>query len=91
MTEREMANLRNTLQGVVSALGRDDIAVGEVSQQDGVVHFTLTRGHFMQEGEIPAEVLADKQQALVHITGIVRKLSKEIESEHIAHAAKAAE
>jgi hypothetical protein len=84
-----MSDVRNTLQGVVSALGRDDIAVGEVSQQDGVVHFTLTRGHFTQEGQIPAGLLADRQQTLAHMNGVVRKLSKEIESEHIKQATQA--
>lgn len=90
MNERQIEDARNTLQGMISALGRDDIGVGEVSHRDGVIYFTLTKGRFTHKGQIPADVLADKQQAVAHVTGIVRKLSKEIESEHIEQAAQAA-
>lgn len=86
MKGRQIDDAHNTLQGVIGALGRDDIGVGEVSEQDGVIHFTLTKGRFTRHGQISADLLADKQQALVHLNGIIRKLSKEIESEHIEQA-----
>jgi hypothetical protein len=89
VNERQIDDIRNTLQAVISALGRDDIGVGDVSQDDGTVHFTLTRGHFTHSDDIPADLLADKQRALAHLNGIVRKLSKQIESEHIERATKA--
>jgi len=91
MNERQIDDARNFLQAVVSALGRDDIGVGEVSQQDGVIYFTLTRGHFTEKGQIPAELLADRQRALAQMNGILLKLSKKIEGAHIAQAIQAAE
>ncbi|HEV8338757.1 MAG TPA: hypothetical protein VGR25_03760 [bacterium] len=91
MTQRQIDETRNALQAIVSALGRDDIGVGEVSEQGGVVSFTLTKGRFTHSDQIPADLLADKERALPALNGIVRKLSKQIESDHIEHAARPAE
>ncbi|MGH2454325.1 MAG: hypothetical protein ACRDF5_11305 [bacterium] len=88
MSDRQIDAAANTLQAMISALGRDDIGVGEVSQREGVIYFTLTKGHFTHSAQIPADLLTDRQRALIQLNGIVRTISKEIESEHIEAATK---
>lgn len=83
MTERDLENHRNTLQALVSSLGRDDIAVGEVSQEDGRLRFTLTRGEYSHTDEIPIDVLADRERAMAKLMAILPKISKPVEEKHL--------
>lgn len=83
MTERDLETHRNTLQALVSSLGRDDIAVGEVSQEDGRLRFTLTRGEHSHSDEIPIDVLANRERAMAAIMAILPKISKAVEEKHL--------
>ena len=77
---------RDRLQELVTHLGRDDIGVGEVSESDGRVHFTLSRGEHSLQADMPLEVLEDHDRALAAMLAIVPDLSKAIEREHIEAA-----
>ncbi len=88
MTECQITETRNAVQAIISALGRDDIGVGDVSHEGDAVHFTLTKGRFTHSDQISADLLADKERALPALNGILLKLSKAIESEHIEAAAQ---
>ncbi|MGH2371891.1 MAG: hypothetical protein ACRDIC_00225 [bacterium] len=88
MTERDLEAHRNTLQGLVSSLGRDDIAVGEVSRDDGKLRFTLTRGDHAHSDEIPIDVLADRERAMAALMAILPKISKPVEQKHLDASAQ---
>lgn len=83
MTERDLETHRNMLQALVSSLGRDDIAVGEVTQDDGRLRFTLTRGEHTHSDEIPIDVLADRERAMAKLMAILPKISKPVEEKHL--------
>jgi hypothetical protein len=71
---------------MVTHLGRDDIGVGEVSESDGRVRLTLTRGDHALQADMPLDVLADHERALAAMLAIVPALSKVIEPEHLEAA-----
>lgn len=89
MTERDLETHRNTLQALVSSLGRDDIAVGEVSQEDGRLRFTLTRGDHAHSDEISIDVLADRERAMKALMVILPKISKAVEEKHLGSSTPA--
>lgn len=86
MTEKELRAHREFLQQLVSGLGRDDIGVGELTEADGSLHFTLTRGQHVHQAQLPVGMLANKDQARAAVMTIIPKLSKVIEQEHIQAA-----
>lgn len=86
MGTREHGKHRDRLQELVTHLGRDDIGVGEVSESDDRVRFTLTRGDHALQADMPLDVLADHDRALAAMLAIVPALSKAIEEEHIKAA-----
>lgn len=88
MTDRDLEAHRNTLQGLVSSLGRDDIAVGEVSRENGRLRFTLTRGDHAHSDEISIDVLADRQRAMAALMAILPKISKPVEEKHLGTASQ---
>lgn len=83
MAARDLETHRNTLQALVSSLGRDDIGVGEVSQENGRLRFTLTRGEHSHTDEIPIDVLADRERAMAKLMAILPKISKPVEEKHL--------
>ncbi len=89
MTARDLETHRNTLQALVSSLGRDDIGVGEVSQENGRLRFTLTRGEHSHTDEIPIDVLADRERAMAKLMAILPKISKPIEEKHLGSSTSA--
>lgn len=82
-TDKNAAAHRDALQAVVSSLGRDDIAVGEVAEVDGHLRFTLTRSGYTHQAEIALEVLSDRERARAALMAIIPKISKPVEQQHI--------
>lgn len=83
MTDKAMQAHRDTLQALVTSLGRDDIAVGEVSRVDGRLVFTLTRGDHTHRDEIAIDVLSDRERAMAAMMVIIPRISKPVEEEHL--------
>ena len=86
MTASDTGKLRDQLQELVMHLGRDDIGVGEVTEVEDRVQFTLTRGDHALKGEMPIDALHDHERALAAMLAIVPGLSKAIERDHIEAA-----
>ena len=86
MSTGEHEKYRDQLQELVTHLGRDDIGVGDVSESNGRVRFTLTRGDHALQADMPLDVLKDHERALAAMLAIVPGLSKVIEREHIEAA-----
>jgi hypothetical protein len=86
MNQKQLQQIREVLQQVVTAQGRDDIAVGDVSEADGKIRFTLTRGRFTHTDEVPIEVFKDAATARDRLTPAIFRLSKQVEREHIEQA-----
>jgi hypothetical protein len=86
MTTADSGRLRDQLQELVTHLGRDDIGVGEVTEANGRVRFSLTRGDHALKAEMPIDVLKDHDRALAAMLAIVPGLSKAIEREHMEAA-----
>lgn len=81
--DKHAAAHRDALQAVVSSLGRDDIAVGEVAEVNGHLRFTLTRSGYTHQDQIPLEVLSDRERARAALMAIIPKISKPVEQQHI--------
>ncbi len=86
MTVKALEAHREFLQKLVSGLGRDDIAVGEVNEVDGKLVFTLAKGSFTHQAEVPLEIIADHEKARAAMMAIIPKISKPIEREHLKAA-----
>ncbi|MGH2400936.1 MAG: hypothetical protein ACRDF6_13960 [bacterium] len=81
--DKDLQAHREALQGLVTSLGRDDIAVGEVSRVDGRLAFTLTRGEHTHRDEISIDILSDRQRAMAALMAIIPKISKAVEEKHL--------
>ncbi|MDR5684353.1 MAG: hypothetical protein QN163_10085 [Armatimonadota bacterium] len=78
---------RRQIEEILTSLGRDDLGVGEVEDLgEGRLRVTFLHGHFRHAAELDAGKLDDPQQAKAALMIAVRKLSKDIEAEHIGKA-----
>lgn len=86
MAAPSLSEGHNMLRSLIQSLGRDDIAVTDVSEEDGNIRFALTRAGHRHEAVMPLDVLADRSRALPAMMAILPKLSKSIEREHLEKA-----
>jgi hypothetical protein len=78
---------RRQIEEMLTSLGRDDIGVGEVEDVGtGHLRVTFLHGHFSHAAEIDAGKLDDPQQAKAALVIAIRKLTRDIEAEHIEKA-----
>ncbi len=89
MKENELANYRKLLDEHLGGLGRDDIAVGELSESEpGQLRVQFVRGTLHHEATIPVDSLRDREQARQTLNAALLKLSKAVERQHIEEATK---
>jgi len=89
MKDNELENYRKLLTEHLGALGRDDIAIGELSESEpGQLLVQFVRGTLHHEATIPVDNLNDREQARQTLNEAFRKLSKAVERQHIQEATK---
>ncbi len=89
MKDSELRNYRNLLNEHLGGLGRDDIAVGELSESEpGQLRVQFVRGTLHHEATIPVDSLSDREQARQTLNAALLKLSKAVERQHIQDATK---
>jgi hypothetical protein len=87
--DADLQNYRRLLTEHLSGLGRDDIAIGELSEAEpGQLRVQFVRGTLHHEAFIPVESLKDREQARQTLNEAFRELSKAVEREHIREATK---
>ncbi len=82
MKARELEVHRRLLEDLISRMGRDDIAVGEISEADGKLQFALVKGSHTYRAEIPIAALADVKQIRAALNAILFRLGKALEQAH---------
>lgn len=87
MKESELATYRKVLDGHLNGLGRDDIAIGELSEiEPGQLRVQFVRGTLHHEATIPVDRLRTPEQARMTLNAALLKLSKAVERQHIQQA-----
>ncbi|HEY3248288.1 MAG TPA: hypothetical protein VGK88_08375 [bacterium] len=89
MKDNELENYRKLLDEHLGGLGRDDIAIGELSESEpGQLRVQFVRGTLHHEAIIPVDSLKDRELARQTLNEAFRKLSKAVERQHIEEASK---
>jgi hypothetical protein len=89
MKDNELENYRKLLTEHLGGLGRDDIAIGELSESEpGQLRVQFVRGTLKHDATIPVDKLNDREQARQTLNEAFRKLSKAVERQHIQEATK---
>jgi hypothetical protein len=87
--DSELESYRRLLTEHLAGLGRDDIAIGELSESEpGQLHVQFVRGTLHHEAIIPVDNLNDREQARQTLNEAFRKLSKAVGAQHIKEATK---
>jgi hypothetical protein len=87
--DSELEGYRRLLTEHLAGLGRDDIAIGELSETEpGQLRVQFVRGTLHHEATIPVANLNDREQARQTLNEAFRKLSKAVERRHIQEATK---
>lgn len=90
MKPKELERYRRLLEGLISGLGREDVAVGEISESDGKLLFALLKRSHTYRAEIPLAALADSKQVRAAVNAVLFKLHKAIEQENAEAGPKVA-
>ncbi len=69
--------ISNILGSMLNVLGRDDVRVTEVQEEDGTIRFTLAEGKMIHADRIPSELLDDRLE-------LSRRLNALLHREHAA-------
>jgi hypothetical protein len=83
MKAREIEAYRRLVEDLISRFGRDDIAVGEASEADGKLQFSLIKAGRLYRAEIPLAAFADSKQVRAAVNAILFRFSKAVEPEHV--------
>jgi hypothetical protein len=81
MKPRELEAYRKLLEDVISSLGREEIAIGETSEADGKLQFSMIKGHHAYHAEMPLAAFAERRQVKAALNALLVKLNKIIEQE----------
>ena len=71
--------ISNILGSMLNLLGRDDVRVIDVKEEDVMIHFTLAEGKITHADRIPSELLEDRLE-------LSRRLNTLLQQEHAASA-----
>lgn len=71
--------ISNILGSMLNVLGRDDVRVIDVKEEDGTIHFILAEGKMTHADRIPSELLEDRLE-------LSRRLNTILQAEHPAPA-----
>lgn len=89
MKDADLQNYRRLLTEHLMGLGRDDIAIGELSEAEpGHLRVQFVRGTLQHEATIPVDHLNDREQARQTLNAALLTLSKAVERQHIEGATK---
>ncbi len=77
---------RRDLEGHLAALGRDDVAVGEMRADNGTLWIEFVRGTMHRTGSVPVDTLKDPKQARAALNSALLALTTKVEQEHIEKA-----
>lgn len=89
MKDADLQNYRRLLTEHLSGLGRDDIAVGELSEAEaGQLRVQFVRGTLHHEATIPVASLSDREQARQTLNAALLALTKAVERQHVEGATK---
>ncbi len=91
LKHKEIEECRRVIQETLTALGRDDVGVGDVAEKsEGMLAVALSRGGHTQTVEVPIDQLRGKEQARATIGRAIIGLSKAIEKETMETAERLA-
>ena len=78
-TSKDLRKYREIIEEAVVAMGRDDVGVGEVSEDEGgMLLVNFSRGAHSAVEEIPVDMLRDREHANQAVVKAIRGLSKEV-------------
>ncbi len=83
MKAREIEAYRRLVEDLISRFGRDDIAVGEASEAEGRLQFSLIKGGRLYRAEIPLAAFADSKQVRAAVNAILFRFGKALGPEHV--------
>lgn len=87
MKDSDLEKYRRLLTEHLMGLGRDDIAIGQLSESEpGQLRVQFVRGTLQHEATIPVDNLNDREQARQTLNEAFRMLSKAVERQHIKGA-----
>lgn len=91
LTHKELEGCKRVIEETLTALGREDVGVGDVAEKSGgMLAVALSRGAHTQTVEVRIDELRGKEQARTTMGRAIIGLSKAIEKETIETAERLA-
>lgn len=91
LTHKELEGYKRVIEETLTALGREDVGVGDVAEKSGgMLAVALSRGAHTQTVEVPIDELRGKERARTAMGRAIIGLSKAIEKETIETAERLA-
>jgi len=76
--EPRQKEIHSLLRSMLNVLGRDDLTVTDISEEDGTVLFTLAEGRAKWTHQIPSALPGDRRE-------LSRRLNDMLQAEHAGH------